>query len=348
MTVFTVDTFKKAARTPSAAVQYLWNKSQSQIKRWVPHDAGVQGSYETGNIGDRALGEQFKLQFEQRGYQTSLFARQTTSSNTPTRILGGGGVLHDWYGTDHLEKRLKYVNDGETNLILGVGAPGFQSERAQSLASKVLPEMDVITVRDEWSKSNIEAVCDANVTVTACPVFLYKDPDVESIGRTGVNFRPYFEEKDDISDRALREYFGYDDIEGATEAYIDNARWICQQIEDPVFIPFTPKDEKFAREHLNIPVYDYEFSVQQTLERVSGVERMVATRYHSLIFAAICGKPVLPIAYEPKVEQVAERLDAPYYKPHKQVEVDFARVSNVEQLRTTAQENFELAFQALS
>lgn len=345
--MFTADSFKKAVRDPSAAVQHLWNESRSQVKRRIPHDVGVQGSYETGNIGDRALGEQFKSQFEQEGYQTSLFGRQTTSSNTPTRVLGGGGVLHDWYGTDHLEKRLKYVDNGEKKLILGVGSPGFQSERAQSLASKVLPEMDVITVRDEWSKSNIEAVCDADVRVTACPVFLYEDPDVKSTGRTGVNFRPYFDEKEDMSDRGLREYFGYDDIEGATEAYINNARWICQQVEDPVFIPFTPKDEEFARKHLNIPVYDYEFSVRQTLERVSGVERMVATRYHSLIFAAICGKPVLPIAYEPKVEQVAERLDVPYYKPHKQVEAEFVHVSNVEQLRTAARENFELAFQAL-
>ncbi|EMA09191.1 polysaccharide pyruvyl transferase CsaB [Haloarcula vallismortis ATCC 29715] len=240
------------------------------------------------------------------------------------------------------------MNSGEKKLILGVGAPGFQSEKAQSLVSQVLPEMDAITVRDEWSKENIEAVCDADVTVTACPVFLYEDSQAETRGRTGVNFRPYFDEKGDMSDSALKEYFGYDDIEGATTTYIDNARRICNQIEDPVFIPFTPKDEEFAREFLDIPTYDYKFSVQKTLSRVSEVERMVATRYHSLIFAAICGKPVLPIAYEPKVEQVAKRLDVSYYKPHKEIIVDFEEVSNVEQLRAAARKNFKIALRKMS
>jgi polysaccharide pyruvyl transferase WcaK-like protein len=208
--------------------------------------------------------------------------------------------------------------------------------------------MDAITVRDEWSKANIEAVCNADVTVTACPVFLYENPQTETTGRTGVNFRPYFDEKEDMPDTALEEYFGYDDTEGATAAYIKNARDICQQVEKPVFIPFTPKDEEFAQKFLNIPVLDYEFSVEKTLIRVSKVDRMVATRYHSLIFAAICDKPVLPIAYEPKVEQVAERLDVSYYKPHKEVTVDFTPVSNVEEIRTAARKNFEIAFQAVS
>jgi len=342
------NSFKKAIQDPSAAVQYLWKEPWNQIKRRIPHEVGVQGSYETGNIGDRALGEQFKSRFQQEGYQTRLFGRRTTTSNASTRVLGGGGVLHDWYGTEHLEKRLKYVNSGEKKLILGVGVPGFKSERARSLASQILPKMDVITVRDERSKSNIEAVCDADVTVTADPVFLYDDPKAETIGRTGVNFRPYFDEKDDMSDDVLKEYFEYDDIEGATAAYIDNAQQICQQVEDPIFIPFTPGDEEFAQKFLDIPIIDYEFSVQKTLKQVSEMERMVATRYHSLIFAGICGKPVLPIAYEPKVEQVAERLDVPYYKPHKEVAIDFKPVSNVKELRIAAQENFQIAFQALS
>lgn len=342
------NSLEKAVHDPSGAIQYLWNRSRNEVRRRIPHEVGVQGSYETGNIGDRALGEQFKLQFSQEGYRTRSFGNQTTSSNAPIRILGGGGVLHDWYGTDHLETRLNYVNGGEKKLILGVGVPGFKSEKAQSLVSQVLPEMDAITVRDERSKSNIETVCDTDVTVTACPAFLYEDPQVDTTGRTGVNFRPYFDEKEDMSDSALKEYFGYEDIEGATSAYIENAQSICRQVENPVFIPFTSQDEEFARKYLEIPIYDYEFSVRKTLRRVSEVERMVATRYHSLIFAAICGKPVLPIAYEPKVEQVAERLNVPYYKPHKEVSVEFTDVSNVEQLRTAARENFEIAFRVLS
>lgn len=339
--------FNKVMRKSSALIPSFYTEFREQVRRWTPHDVGVQGSYETGNVGDRALGEQFKSQLQREGHQTRLFGKNTTNSNAPIRILGGGGVLHDWYGTDHLEKRLSYVNNGEKGLIIGIGAPGFESEEAQSLVSQVLPKMDVITVRDEWSKSNIETICDADVTVTACPAFLCEDPKAEKSGRTGVNFRPYFGEKGDMSSSALKVYFGYEDVSGATSAYIENAQYICQNVKDPIFIPFHPEDNEFAQRYLDIPQYDYEFSVETTLERVSSVERMVTTRYHSLIFAAICGKPVLPVAYEPKVEEVAERLGVSYFKPHKSISLDFESVSNVSQIRSASQENFERVFQVL-
>lgn len=338
---------KTAARNPLAAAKALPNIARSHVVRRMPHDIGVQGSYRTGNIGDRALGEQFKAQIERRGYRTELFGMGTTASSAPRRILGGGGVLHDWYGVDHLKKRLKYVSGGEEGYAIGVGAPGFHSEEARSLVSRVLPKIDLITVRDEWSKSNIEAVCDADVTVTACPAFLYDDPEAPASGRTGVNFRPYFGEKDDMSDSALKQHFGYTELEGATERYIRNAQQICESVENPVFIPFTAEDEKFAKKHLDIPIWPYQFSVEKTLKRVSSVDQMVATRYHSLIFAAICRKPILPVAYEPKVEQVAERLELPYYKPHKDIAIEFSPPSNVDQLQADAERNFDLLFQTM-
>lgn len=334
---------KKAARNPSDAIQYALTEGQERVRRLTPHEIGIQGSYETGNIGDRALAEQFKLQFQRQGYQTRVFRKDTSYSNAPIRILGGGGVLHDWYGTDHLKKRLEYVNSGDTGLILGVGAPGFQSQEARLLASEVLPKMEEITVRDRWSKNNIEKVCDVDVTVTACPAFLYEDPEVETISKTGVNFRPYFNYKNDMSGRVLKEYFGYDDLEGATENYINNIRRICQKVDNPVFVPFTPRDEEFAEQHLDIPKFDYKPSVQTTLERVSSVERMVATRYHSLIFSAICGKPVLSIAYEPKVEEVCEKFAVPSYLPHKHIPIEFNEVSNVNQIRRDSRRNFQIA-----
>lgn len=318
-----------------------------QIRRRTSHDFGVQGSYETGNIGDRALGEIFKKEIQNRGRSVEIFNNNVESSNTPNRVLGGGGVLHDWYGTEHLKKRLTYVSGGEKGFAIGVGVPGFQSPEAREIVSQILPDLDLITVRDEWSKSNIQSVCDADVTVTACPAFLYSDPQEPASERTGVNFRPYFGEKEDMSDSALKQYFGYEDLEGATSRYIKNAQQICKAVKNPVFIPFTPKDEEFAQQHLNVPIWPYKFSVKDTLKRVSNVDKMVATRYHSLVFAAICGKPVLPLAYEPKVEQIAERLEIPYYKPHKDIEIEFSIPSNVNKIQSDARRNFEMIFQAV-
>ncbi|WP_339104230.1 polysaccharide pyruvyl transferase family protein [Haloterrigena salinisoli] len=310
-----------------------------QVRKRTPHDFGIQGSYQTGNIGDRALGKQFKKQLEKGGHSARIFDRHTETSNTPNRVLGGGGVLHDWYGTEHLKKRLTYVSSGKNGFIIGVGAPGFQSADAQNLISQILPKLDLITVRDKWSKRNIESVCDVEVSVTACPAFLYDDPRMETNGRTGVNFRPYFSQEDK-PDSVLKYYFGYDDLDNARESYMRNIKDICDKIEDPIFIPFHSIDEKFAREHLDIPVLEYTFSVEETLKRVSQMEKMVTMRYHSLIFAAICGKPVLPLAYEPKVEAVAERLEVPWYRPHKEIPLQFSQVSNVSSLQSLAKDNF--------
>ncbi|WP_196808391.1 MULTISPECIES: polysaccharide pyruvyl transferase family protein [unclassified Natrinema] len=325
---------KNPAAIPSAVKQ--------SVNRYIPHNVGIQGSYRTGNIGDRALGEIFKSNLETDGYRTYLFDKNVQQSNAPNRILGGGGVLHDWYGTEHLRKRLNYVTSGERGFIIGVGAPGFHSEKACSLISEMLPQMEIITVRDERAKNNIQRVCDVDVTVTACPVFLYDDPALEPTEQTGVNFRPYFDEKEDLSDEILKDYFGYEDLEDATQKYITTAQRICDKLDNPLFIPFHNDDEAFARKHLDIPVFEHKISVSRTLKKVSQMKRMVTTRYHSLIFAAICDKPVLPLAYEPKVEAVADRLDLPWYKPHKDVPFEFTPVSNVDTIRSAAQQNMKL------
>ncbi|QCJ48461.1 polysaccharide pyruvyl transferase family protein [Haloprofundus sp. MHR1] len=333
----------KSVRNPENVSTAIRNS----VRKYSPHDVGVQGSYRTGNIGDRALGEIFTKTLKKNGRRAYLFDKNVEYSNAPNRILGGGGVLHDWYGTDHLQKRLNYVTSGERSFIIGVGAPGFHSEEARNLISETLPNVDLITVRDQRAKDNIQAVCDIEITVTACPVFLYDDPEAEVTDKTGVNFRPYFDEKEDMSDEILKNYFGYEDLHKATERYIANAQNICDQIENPVFIPFHSRDEEFARKHLDIPIFEHKFSVEKTLNRVSRMERMVTTRYHSLIFAAICGKPVLTLAYEPKVAAIADRLDVPAYKPHKEVPFEFTSVSNVSSIQNSAHQNLELLFEYL-
>lgn len=344
-TMYSFNQVRKGIHNPALVIKEI----QKQVHKRIPHEVGIQGSYNTGNIGDRALGNIFEQKLESEGYRAGIFDHSVTDSNTDRRILGGGGVLHDWYGTEHLKRRLQYVSGGDKGYILGVGAPGFKSKKSKQLINNVLPQMDVITVRDERSRQNIKEVCDVNVTVTACPAFLYNCPEKESDSqRTGVNFRPYFDDKENITDGDLKYYFNYEDTKGATEKYIENARYICETVENPVFIPFHKKDEKFAREYLDIPVLDYKFSVEETLKRVSSVNKMVTTRYHSLIFAAVCDKPVFCIAYEPKVEQVAERLNLSWRKPHREIdELDFEMVDNMHQIRNCAQTNFDLLFRSI-
>ncbi|QIB75518.1 polysaccharide pyruvyl transferase family protein [Halogeometricum borinquense] len=308
-----------------------------------PHDVGVQGSYRTGNIGDRALGELFQRQFSENGYRTHIHDKHVQFSSSKVKVLGGGGVLHDFYGTEHLRKRLNYVSDG--GFIIGVGVPGLRSAEAQRLIRSTLPEISLITVRDQRSKEILKDICDAEVVRTACPAFLYQNPDCSPNNRTGVNFRPWFNRKSEN----LSYYFDYDDQidPGSAKAdYIKNIKRLCEEVERPLFIPFHKEDEEFARKHLDIEVLQYENSVKKTLERVSKVEKMITMRYHSLIFAAVCQKPVLPIAYAPKVKSLTDRLEIQSYKPHTDIPLKFQEIQNLSKLKKYARDNFKLMFES--
>ena len=323
---------------PSAAkreLSYRWQQARS----YLPHDIGIQGSYHTGNIGDQAIGRTLTTQFSDMGLRTRSFGKQIEHSNAPLHILGGGGVLHDWYGTDHLRHRLKFVSDG--GAAIGVGVPGFSTTTGRELIRSGLSDVRLITVRDEWSRKRLEPYYDGPLHVTACPTLIRQDPEKPLSHRTGVNFRRWFH----IDSNVLSEHFDYDDdidLEKENENYLQNIRRICNAVEDPVYIPFHKRDERFAEEYLDIEILPYTFSDQATLERVSAVEKMVCMRYHSLVFAIICNKPVIPIAYEPKVSQLANRVGVSSYLPHEHIPLHFEQPENREAIKRDAMKNFSL------
>lgn len=328
----------KGLRRPDLTRREL-NRQWQRVRTRLPHDIGVQGSYYTGNIGDRAIGKSFQKRLSASNYRVRLYGKNTEHSAARVRILGGGGVLHDWYGIDHLQSRLNFLS--KDGAVIGVGVPGFKTEAARRLVAEELSDVGLVTVRDEWSRSRLKSVYNGKVHTTACPAFLHTDPRIPCSGRTGVNFRPYF----DVDSETLSYYFDYgDDVDPKKmkRRYISNIRDICEEVPDPVFIPFHEEDEQFARENLDIDVLPYEFSVKRTLKRVSAVDRMVAMRYHSLVFATICETPTLAIAYEPKVTSLADRLGISSYKPHGDISVEFETTTRRDALREAAERNFDL------
>ncbi|MFC4987849.1 polysaccharide pyruvyl transferase family protein [Saliphagus infecundisoli] len=336
--MYSLEQIRKGLRYPAMAereMHYQWQRVRSVL----PHDIGIQGSYRTGNIGDRALGRTFSGKLSAMGYRPRTFGRNTEYSRAPVHILGGGGVLHDWYGTDHLRQRLNFVSEG--GAVIGVGVPGFKTTEGRELVRSGLSDVELVTVRDKWSRDRLAPHYDGDIHVTACPTLIRHDPDVPSSGRTGVNFRQWFH----LDPEIMSYYFDYDGVTNfnrAQDRYLANITRICEELDDPVFIPFHEKDETFAHEHLDIEVLPYEFSVRKTLERVSSVDRMVATRYHSLVFATICETPALAIAYEPKVSSLADRVGVQSYKPHTSIPVEFDSIANRDDVRRTAERNFRL------
>jgi hypothetical protein len=336
-----------AAREAKRVADRLW---RTKLRPRLPHDVAVKGNYWTGNVGNRAVGEVLKQRLAPGNGRVKLFSRHAKSSTAPVRIIGGGGGFHDRFGPEKLRKRLRFVA-GDGGAILATGVPGIHSPEARRLLEERLPEVDLVTVRSELDRERLAPPPDCEVHVTACPTLLFADPGERSNGRTGVNFLPWFFEDDGHydaypSDAAhLADYFGYEDDlvrEKAHSDYVRNARRICDELDDPVFVPFHKDDERFARRHLDIEVLPYTFSVAETFRRVSAVDRMVTTRFHCLVFAAVCETPTLALAYAPKVTSLADRLGISSYDLHREIPLEFDPVSNLDAVRRDAARNFEL------
>lgn len=227
-------------------------------------------------------------------------------------------------------------------MAIGVGVPGIKSERSRQMVRETLANAKLVTVRDSGSFDELNEFEELDVIKTACPAFSLRTPEDAKNRGTGINFRPWFEyDRSDFLD-----YFGYSSnlrVERAHREYIDNAKTIISRVDDPIFIPFHWKDQRFAERHFDIPVLKYTPSVEETLNRVGNVQQMVTTRYHSLIFASITGKPVFAITYSPKMRELTTDLNVPAIEPHgDDPEPRFGIPENVDEKREEALRNWDL------
>ncbi|WP_254807835.1 polysaccharide pyruvyl transferase family protein [Natronosalvus amylolyticus] len=335
---------QKGINNPGSIKQEIIWKLKSH---WKYHYA-VNGAYWTGNVGDRAIAHSIKNHLSKEGKGVELFPKNIGATRSNVHILGGGGVLRDCRAAmnesdpEILKRRLDWVTSSKKSAILGVGVPGFKTTEAQELIETRLANVDLITVRDKWSQNKLRDYFDGEIHTTACPAFLLNDPKSPSTDATGVNFRPWPNYQPDV----MSYHFDFDegmDIPKSRQIYIKNAQRICGEIENPVFIPFAKEDEEFAKKYLDVKILPYKFSVQTTLERISGVNKMVSMRYHSLLFSAITDTPVLAIAYQPKVSFLAERIGIQSYEPDKEeFPITFESPENVNELKKKAKDNFDL------
>lgn len=343
--MYSIKQILKGIRSP----KLIQNELLFHINSFRSFDYAYNGAFITSNtnIGDRAIAKSFAHQVKQQGRTVKRFPTRIEKTRSKVHVIGGGSILRDCGASvdskkiSLLENRLNWVTQNERGAIIGAGVPGFKEEQSKKIAESKLSDVELITVRDEWSYNNIKKYCDTQVYLTACPVFLLNDPDMETHEYTGVNFRPW----PNYSSEVMSYHFEFDniDVDLAKEKYIENANRICDRIDDAKFIPFSDKDEDFAKDNLDLDVFPYVPSVEKTLQRVSQANNMVSTRYHSLIFSAITKTPVLPIAYQPKVSELAKRLDVPFYYPHdSNIQVAFEEPSNVNKLEKLARRNFDL------
>jgi len=339
-------------------LQYLQSKIGAPIV--------IQGSYNTGNIGDLAIGATIQNELKKIG----LYSHLNGSINlwrgcAPSfkkydyHIIGGGGVIRD-YPQGYLEPRLKPIGTAKKgSMLMSVGFNGLRTENGKKIIKK-LEDCKSITVRDEKSKKNLQLFIDKNIEVVACPAFLLKSKktcgiitDRNVVGLNLNNFYKniyrwgdyaYFPRKIDLEIRR-KQYINY-----LNKTLKPNLMEITKE-NQIVFIPFTQDDIIFAKEHFKeIPMQFLPLQPPlETLAAIEKVDRMICMRYHSLIFSIIAKKPVFVISYQNKTRELLKKLKGvtfvDFLEPEP-IEVDFTisinQLSKIKyEMINSAKKNFE-------
>lgn len=329
-----------------------WKERAKTVRRLYGGEVAIQGAYGGSNIGDLILGNVIKSRIEKEGYRAKLFGHPHTNfSRWDYLVIGGGGILYQ-DEENNLEYRMRAAESANSFSVHGVGAPILTEKSKENL--QVLEKADKISVRDEFSKQKLQQFIETEIDVTVDPIFVLVNEfrSEEDLGTVGVNLRPIAPGCIDSFEgyRAVEEHqSSFKKIQGQYEEYC-GILWeeLLEEYEDVVFLAFSPKDADFA-EDLGIEKSRIKAPMKprRELEYIhANIDKMVATRYHSLIFALITGKETKILSYAPKVSALAERLNLPYREVldlEGDIDLEFSNANEkqIENLRFEAEKDFK-------
>lgn len=284
-------------------------------------DVIVHGSYFTGNVGDRAIGLVICRALREAGLSVVLVSRFFADPpGDSVLVVGGGGVIHDDY-VDNLRYRTEPARRADSTIYFAVGSPGLSGlgEAARNRLTALALARDV-SVRDEESARILSRYVDGDIRVWTDPAWSFgsevdsgRDPRSGAV-RAAFNVgcglgalsrpRPTAMPAEKVG-LALRRDFDHANLPSLLD---ELAR--LRHTARLFFIPFAPEDVCFWREHLRgIGVTCFPASDPvRTFRRVEAMDRMIAMRYHSLVFSALTRRPVVALAYARKVWTLGRQL----------------------------------------
>lgn len=257
-----------------------------------------------------------------------------TMKNTDLFILGGGGLLFDWYDKRipwniiHWLKPIilaKLMNKPVITYALGVGP--IHSTLGKILTRAVLNRVDLITVRDLESKKVLDniGVYKPPIYVTIDPAISLSQPDTVRINEMFIKENvPKNEKLVGISIRSwsMWNFKKYTDVVNVLAQVAD---YIVSKLNAfIVFIPmqFTEGDDD---RHIEAAIFSNmcyksraqiitkEYTPQELSGIVGQMDMMIGMRLHSIIFAAATNVPMVGLVYDPKVKGFLDMIGQERY-----------------------------------
>ncbi len=222
-------------------------------------------------------------------------------------VSGGGSVLQDVTSSRSLIYYLSIIliakRMGKKVMFYGNGFGPITKQANKKISKYILDKVDVITVRDHHSKELIQALgVKKNIQITADVAFGMELPTQDKIERL-------FKEEglDDskkligISIRNWKEHEAYKKTIAKAADYLQKNNY------QVVFIPMQyPDDLNISNNVAEMmetkpKIITNQYSPDELLAIISGMELMVGMRLHALIFAAIADVPMVGLEYDDKI-----------------------------------------------
>lgn len=305
----------------------------------------ISGYYGFNNTGDEAILESMVRAFKEKIPQieivvlshSPLQTSQTYQIKTINRlhligimrclrdtnlfISGGGGLLQDstgkgWSILYYLGLILvaKIVKVPVMIYAQGIGPVNKQINK--KLIKWILNKVDLITVRDNFSKELLEnlGVMKPSIYVNSDPVFLLKKKNIDHT----IDNYPYIQGLNKSCDYPLvgisvREY----------ESNGSDSKRIFAQVADYlienykakiIFLPFKFDEDVHVSEKIlslmknEAEVLKIKLEPEELLSVLSRLSLMVGVRLHSIIFSSMANIPFIALNYDPKVKYFVEDL----------------------------------------
>lgn len=235
-------------------------------------------------------------------------------------ISGGGSLLQDVTSLRSLYYYLSIIGLGvlwkKPVMLYGQGIGPIRNARARKWAGSLLNKVQYITVRDEDSlrelqamgvkRPTIEVTADAVLSMHPAPLSMGKDilkrfnvhMDKPKIG---ISVRPW--EKSSLFQTAFAE---------AADRLIELG---CEVI----FIPMQHRSDTSAGKEIaalmkhQAVVLDEEYSTVEAMSLLGTMDVVVGMRLHALIFSALMKVPMIGISYDPKVASFMAMIHEPVH-----------------------------------
>ena len=287
---------------------------------------GVIGGYHGGNLGDMALGESVTTVLEEQSIKCGLQTIYNLAKwpTAPYAIVGGGAV---GYADSLLKVAQRYKGKYKQVALLGVdynektysgeglellNGASFLSCRSKAQAERLMAltgRNDVIfhpdiafSLHREYCVKNREEQSYKNkkkFLVNVIPLYGSLENDVM------VPSKQYEQERPEL-------YRSFGQMQASYKTYV---RAIVEKAIADGFevetIPFTQQDGTFGEyllKGLKVKHNAYHSDPLKMIKYMSTAGVVLATRYHTTIFALKLGIPIYPVAYAVKNELLLEDL----------------------------------------